>query len=104
MPFVTIRIPMPLRSYTHGADEVPAEGATVAEVLCALGAAHNGLLARVLDAEGKPRQFVNIYLSGTNVSTLEGMGTRVKDGDIISIIPAVAGGQYESQGFTPCRT
>lgn len=104
MPTVTIRIPTPLRSYTRGADEVRAQGATVAEALRAMGAAHDGLLARVLDAGHKPRQFVNIYLGSTNVNVLDGLATRVKDGDIISIIPAVAGGQYESQGFAPRRT
>ncbi len=104
MPTVTIRIPTPLRSYTQGADEVRAEGTTVAEALRALGAAHDGLLTRVLDAEDRPRQFVNIYLGSTNVNVLDGMATQIKDGDIISIIPAVAGGQYESQGFAPRRT
>ncbi len=92
MTTVTVRIPTPLRSYTRGADEVRAEGATVAEAMRALGAAHDGLLARVLTAEGEPRQFVNIYLGSHNVRTLQGMATRVAEGDVISIVPAVAGG------------
>ena len=60
--------------------------------LQAQGAAHDGLLARVLTPEGEPRQFVNIYLGGRNVRTLQGMATRVAEGDVISIVPAVAGG------------
>ena len=92
MTIVTVRIPTPLRPYTQGADEVRAQGATVAEAIHALGAAHDGLLARVLTAEGEPRQFVNIYLGSRNVRTLQGMATRVAEGDIISIVPAVAGG------------
>ncbi len=104
MPTVTVRIPTPLRSYTDGADELRAQGTTVTEVLRALGAAHDGLLPRVLGPEGEPRQFVNIYLGSSNVRVLGGMGTRVKDGDIISIIPAVAGGAHESERPAPRRT
>ena len=92
MTTVTVRIPTPLRSYTQGADEVRVEGATVAEAIRALGAAHDGLLTRVLTAEGEPRQFVNIYLGSRNVRALQGMATRVTEGDVISIVPAVAGG------------
>jgi molybdopterin converting factor small subunit len=92
MTTVTVRIPTPLRSYTQGADELRAEGATVAEVMRTLGAAHDGLLARVLTPAGEPRQFVNIYLGSRNVRTLQGMATPVSEGDVISIVPAVAGG------------
>jgi len=92
MTTVTVRIPTPLRSYTQGADEVGAEGATVAEAIHTLGAAHAGLLAHVLTPEGEPRQFVNIYLGSRNVRALQGMATRVTEGDVISIVPAVAGG------------
>ena len=92
MTSVTVRIPAPLRSYTHGADELRAEGATVAEAMRTLGAAHDGLLVRVLTPDGEPRQFVNIYLGSRNVRTLQGMATPVNDGDVISIVPAVAGG------------
>ena len=92
MTTVTVRIPTPLRSYSQGADEVRAEGATVAEALRALGAVHDGLLARVLTTEGEPRQFVNIYVGSRNVRALQGMETPIHEGDIISIVPAVAGG------------
>ena len=92
MTTVTVRIPTPLRSYTQGADEVRTEGATVAEVMRTLGTACDGLLARVLTAEGEPRQFVNIYLGSRNVRALRGMETPVNEGDVISIVPAVAGG------------
>ena len=92
MTTVTVRIPTPLRAYTQGADEVRAEGDTVAEAMRTLGAACDGLLARVLTPEGEPRQFVNIYLGSRNVRALEGMETPVNEGDVISIVPAVAGG------------
>ena len=67
MSNVTIRIPTPLRSYTGGADEVRVQAQTVGEALHALGAAHDGVLWRILDAAGEPRQFVNIYIGGNNV-------------------------------------
>ena len=99
MSTVVIRIPTPLRSYTQGADEVCVQGNTVKEALDALGAVHGGMLERVLSADGEPRQFVNIYLGSQNVRALTGMQTPVKDGDVVSIIPAVAGGgHHEVQG------
>ena len=99
MNTVVIRIPTPLRSYTQGSDEVRVQGNTVGQALKALGAAHDGVLARILSPEGEPRQFVNIYLGSRNVRALDGLHTPVKDGDVVSIIPAVAGGKDdESQG------
>jgi molybdopterin converting factor small subunit len=96
MNTVVIRIPTPLRSYTQGVDEVRVQGSTVKEVLEALGAAHDGVLARVLSPDGEPRQFVNIYLGSQNVRALDGLQTPVKDGDVVSIIPAVAGGDDDA--------
>ncbi len=93
MSSATIRIPTPLRSFTGGADEVAAEGSTVGELLYAAGAAHEGLLGRVLDADGAVRSFVNVYLGSKNVAKLDGLATEVRDGDVLSIVPAVAGGQ-----------
>ncbi|OGA12807.1 MAG: molybdopterin synthase sulfur carrier subunit [Betaproteobacteria bacterium RIFCSPLOWO2_12_FULL_63_13] len=93
MKTITVRIPTPLRAYTHGADEVRAEGATVADAMRALGDAYDGLLAQVLTEDGEPRQFVNIYLGSRNVRALQGMRTPVAEGDVISIVPAVAGGR-----------
>jgi molybdopterin converting factor small subunit len=98
MSTVTVRIPTPLRSYTSGADEVRVDAATVGEALTALGAMHEDVLPRILAENGQPRQFVNIYLGSENIRAARGMQTPVKDGDIVSIIPAVAGGSHESQG------
>lgn len=92
MNTVTVRIPAPLRSYTKGADEVRVAAASVAEALSSLARSHDGLSARILTPEGEPRQFVNIYLGGRNVRALQGMATPVAEGDVISIVPAVAGG------------
>jgi molybdopterin converting factor small subunit len=92
MSTVTVRIPTPLRSFTGGADEVQVVGDTVGSALRALGAQHQGLLERVLTPEGEPRHFVNVFLGGDDVRDLGGMATEIADGDVLSIIPAVAGG------------
>ncbi|MBI5909711.1 MAG: MoaD/ThiS family protein [Betaproteobacteria bacterium] len=97
MSNVTIRIPTPLRSYTGGADEVRVQAQTLGEALHALGAAHDGVLSRVLDAAGEPRQFINIYIGGNNVRGLDGLASAVAEGEVISIVPAVAGGADESR-------
>lgn len=92
MSTVTVRIPMPLRSFTGGAAEVAVEAATVGEALERLGAAHEGLLARVLTPEGRVRTYVNIFKGTDNVVALRGLDTPLADGDVLSIVPAVAGG------------
>jgi sulfur-carrier protein len=89
---VTVRIPTILRSYTGGAAEVSAEGATLAQIIDALESAHPGIRARVLDDSGKLRRFVNVYVDDDDVRFADGLATETKDGAAISIIPAVAGG------------
>ena len=89
---VSVRIPTILRPYTGGASEVPAEGASLAEVIDALEVAHPGLRARVLDDDGAIRRFVNVYVNDDDVRFAEGLATATPDGTSISIIPAVAGG------------
>lgn len=94
MTLVKIRIPTPLRGHTAGRDEVQVEvaEATVGAALAALGAAHEGVLAQVLTPEGGQRQFVNLFVGSRNVGELAGLATPVAAGDVIAIIPAVAGG------------
>ena len=89
---VNVRIPTILRTYTGGAAEVPAEGATLAEVLADLEKNHSGIGARVLDDAGKLRRFVNVYVNDDDVRFVEGLQTPTPDGAGVSIIPAVAGG------------
>ena len=89
----TIRIPTPLRSFTAGAAEVRAHGETVGEVLNSLFADHEGLDSQLLDGDGQLRQFVNVFLDGTNVRSLSGLDSLVAEGSIIHIVPAVAGGR-----------
>ncbi|MEV0194664.1 MoaD/ThiS family protein [Kitasatospora purpeofusca] len=87
-----VRIPTILRTYTGGVSEVPAEGATLGEVIADLERNHAGIAARILDDTGKLRRFVNVYVNDDDVRFAEGLGTEIKDGANISIIPAVAGG------------
>ena len=89
---VSVRIPTILRTYTDGSSEVPAEGATLAEVLDDLEARHSGIRARVLDDTGALRRFVNVYVGNDDVRFLDGLDSATPDGTQISIIPAVAGG------------
>jgi molybdopterin/thiamine biosynthesis adenylyltransferase/rhodanese-related sulfurtransferase/molybdopterin converting factor small subunit len=89
---VTIRIPTPLRGYTDGADQVVLRAATVGEALMALGAAHAGILERVMATDGTLRQFVNVYLGTDNVRVLQGLATPLPAGAVLAIVPAVAGG------------
>lgn len=92
MSIVRVRIPMPLRSHTGGTDEVQVNASTVGDALQALGAAHDGLLARVLSPKGELRPFVNVFVGEHNVRVLDGLATPLADGDVLAIVPAVAGG------------
>ncbi|MGW1836459.1 MoaD/ThiS family protein [Streptomyces sp. BBFR2] len=89
---VKVRIPTILRTYTAGASEVTAEGATLSEVITDLEKNHQGIAARVLDDAGKLRRFVNVYVNDDDVRFEQGLETPTPDGAGISIIPAVAGG------------
>jgi molybdopterin synthase sulfur carrier subunit len=88
---VTIRIPQPLRGLTADASIVRGDGATVAALIEDLEASYAGMRERLLD-NTELRRFVNIYVNGEDVRFLDGLGTPLKDGDELSIVPAVAGG------------
>jgi molybdopterin converting factor small subunit len=88
-----VRIPTPLRPFTGGADEVSVEGGTVGDALHDLARRHDGILQRVLDAEGRVRGFVNIYVGERNIKSLGGLDAPLHDTAVISIVPAVAGGR-----------
>ncbi len=89
---VKVRIPTILRTYTGGASEVTADGATLADVLESLEGAYPGIRARVLDDAGKLRRFVNVYVGEEDVRFASGLSTPTPDGAQVSVIPAVAGG------------
>ena len=89
---VTLVIPTPLRKFTNGESRVPATGATVGEVLNGLDGAYPGLRDRVCENDGSIRRFVNVFVNGVNVKSLDGAASALKDGDEIGIVPAMAGG------------
>lgn len=88
-----IAIPTALRPYTGGAAVVEVEGGTVAEALGALTTTHPKLASHLRDGSGKIRSFVNIYLNDEDVRFLPDREAHaVKDGDLITIVPSIAGG------------
>ncbi len=93
---VQVRIPTPLRKFTGGAESVTAAGATVAAVVQDIEARHPGLKERICDDAGKVRRFVNVYVNGEDIRFLSSLETPVKEGDEISIVPAIAGGAQAS--------
>jgi molybdopterin synthase sulfur carrier subunit len=88
---VTVRIPTPLRTLTGGKEEVSADGGTVAEVIDNLEASHPGMKDRLCDDKGI-RRFVNIYHNDEDIRFLDNLQTELKEGDTLSIVPAIAGG------------
>jgi molybdopterin synthase sulfur carrier subunit len=88
---VTVRIPAALRSATGGEASALVEGSTVGEVLDALYARYGELRERIA-SDGGLRRFVNVYVGGEDIRLGAGLQTPVKDGDEVTILPAVAGG------------
>jgi molybdopterin synthase sulfur carrier subunit len=90
---VNVRIPTPLRKLTDGADEVAIEASNVGELIDNLEAAHAGMKERLCDEAGEIRRFVNVYVNDEDVRFLDGRKTVLKEGDEVSIVPAIAGGK-----------
>lgn len=89
---VTVNIPAALRQYTGNSSEVGIEASTVDEVLLKLDRLFPGLRAFILDESRGLRRYVNIFVNENDIRSGEGLGTKLKDGDQLHIIPAIAGG------------
>ena len=89
---IKVRIPTPLMKLTDNQSEVLAEGETISDIINNLESQFNGIKDRICEENGSPRRFINIYINEEDIRFLEGEMTAVKDGDEISIIPAIAGG------------
>jgi len=89
---IKVRIPTPLRPLTKGQGEVETKAASVLEMIEALNTAHPGIKDRLCDDTGELRRFVNIYVNEEDIRFLKGKETSLKDGDEVSIVPAIAGG------------
>lgn len=87
-----VRIPTPLRKLTGEQELVPAEGANIGEIISHLDKTYPGLAERICDEQGNIRRFVNIFLNDEDIRFLQNRETAVKEGDEISIVPAIAGG------------
>ncbi len=89
---VRVRIPTPLRKLTGDQDVVQGDSGTLLTCIESLEQSYPGLRERLLDETGEIRRFVNVYVNGEDVRFLDGLGTALKPGDEVSIVPAVAGG------------
>ena len=89
---VKIRIPTPLRALTGGADSAEIAGGNVGEVLNALTSKYDGMEKRLFKTPGELNRFVNIYVNDEDIRFLDNLNTPIKDGDDVSIVPAIAGG------------
>lgn len=89
---VEVRLPTLLRAHADGAASVTAEGATIGEVFAALTASYPGLAGQLVDETGALHKFVNVYVNDDDIRYLRQLDTPVGDRDVVSILPAVAGG------------
>jgi sulfur-carrier protein len=89
---IEVRIPTILRTHTGGNKTVEGSGDTLAALVDDLDAKHPGLKNRLVTEEGKLHRFVNVYVNDEDVRFTGALDTQVKDGDSVTILPAVAGG------------
>jgi sulfur-carrier protein len=91
-PVVRVRVPAVLRELAGGRAEVPGEGTTVGQVLEGLRRAHPALVERIVDGQGQQRRYVSVFLNDEDLRGLGGLEAPVRDGDVLAVVPALAGG------------
>jgi len=89
---VTVLIPTPLQKFTQNQATIECSADNVSDLIDSLEATCPGIKARLCDDKGQPRRFLNFYVNSEDIRFLEGTNTALKDGDEVSIVPAVAGG------------
>lgn len=89
---VTVHVPTPLRKMTDNQAQVEVEAGAIGELVDNLEAAYSGVKEKLLDEGGQLRRYVNIYVNDEDIRFLDGADTQLKDGDSVSIVPAIAGG------------
>jgi sulfur-carrier protein len=92
MMAVEVRLPTLLRAHADGAASVQADGATIGEVFGALTSRYPGLAGQLVDDGGALHKFVNVYVNDDDIRYLDQLETAVTESDVVSILPAVAGG------------
>jgi molybdopterin converting factor small subunit len=90
---VKVMIPTPLRAYAGKQQSVEVHAANVGEALTALTTQFADLKKHLYNDEGKLRSFVNVYVNDEDIRFAQKDATPVKDGDVVSIIPSIAGGR-----------
>ena len=89
---VKVRIPTPLQKLTQDQTEVEVNAKTIQELIERLNQSYPGVKDRICDTSGNIRRFVNIFLNEEDIRFLKKEATPLKDGDEVSIVPAIAGG------------
>ena len=89
---VKVRIPTPLQKLTGNQSEVSAKGSSLKEILTDMERQFPGIKERLYDEKGALRRFINFYVNNEDVRFLKGESTPVKEGDEVSVVPAIAGG------------
>jgi len=89
---VDVKLPTMLRAHADGQATVAVEGETVGDVFHALVERYPGLRDNLLDGDGGLHKFVNVYKDDDDIRYLDGLGTKLANGDVLAILPAVAGG------------
>lgn len=92
MSRVTVRIPYALRPFTKGKPQIIVNAVTLRDALSTIERSYPGISARVLTPEGTIRSNVNLFVNETSARDLDGLSTLLGEGEVVSIIPAVAGG------------
>ena len=89
---VKVLIPTPLQKFTNNQATLECSGSSISELLESLEQSYPGIKSRLCDEQGQPRRFLNLYVNSEDIRFLEGTQTALKEGDEVSIVPAVAGG------------
>ncbi len=89
---VKVQVPLPLRGLTGGLSEVGATGSSIREIIADLEANHPGMRERLFGGDGELSRFVSIFVGDRDIRLLEDLETAVREGDVVTILPLVAGG------------
>ncbi|MFY9716899.1 MAG: molybdopterin-synthase adenylyltransferase MoeB [Thermoplasmata archaeon] len=103
MPTVTVRIPTPLRAFAAGQREVTVEATDAGAAIQALCNLHPGLLRHLYGPDGKLRNFVSVFVNEDDIRNREREATPLREGDVVSIVPAIAGGSIHQGANAPSR-
>lgn len=90
---IKVKIPQVLYKITQNKMEVEVEGRNITELIDNLDKKYKGIKERLCDEDGNVRRFINVYVNNEDIRFLEGQEMKLKDGDEVAIIPAIAGGE-----------